>query len=462
MRPPIYFIVSVVLLVLVLGVVALHARPPAPSPVSPQASPAAQPTVLWERDTSLSQTVQPLNDRVLVADKNTVQAFDPLTGETLWQASLADGKRISTLLPAGAAVVAVVRESRPDVDSISLHALDPATGERQWSADGYLDPIDSGVKPFVTPNHLYVGDTRNTLRALNIETGAVEWEVGLGERVYLRPLARDGLVFYTLQDGSLVGADDRTGQPVWTTPIEDGITAILDRRAQREVYKGFAQDGLLVVWDDAYLKQTLAASGRSPVLRAFDARTGRRLWTSPYTPHYDSPLLRDQDHLYSMTWASPAPPHLYALDVTDGRVRFDKVLARETGEKVKVNNGPWEPVLEPAGYPATVIGETLVLNGNLATIYGLDRHSGETQWTQAGGTSYYRQTVIRGEVGYFAFRDADMSRINASSLRAIDLKTGRVLWSLTDQGGRYYELYATDRALIVRGLRKLVALRWPD
>ena len=217
-----------------------------------------------------------------------------------------------------------------------------------------------------------------------------------------------------------------------------------------------------MVWDDAYLQKTLAAHGRSPMLRAFDARTGRHLWTAPYTPHYNSPLLRDQEHLYIMSWASPAPPHLYALDITDGQVSFDKVFAHETGEKVKVGDGPWQAVLEPAGYPAALIGDTLVVNGDHASLYGVNRQTGESQWYQPGGTSYYHQTVIRGAVGYFALREADYSRIQRSSLRAIDLKTGQVLWTRADQGGAYYELYATDQALMVRGLQKLVALALPN
>lgn len=71
--------------------------------------------------------------------------------------------------------------------------------------EGYRNPLDSG---------------KRYLRALDIETGKVAWEVpqvGAQEANYSGVLSTaGGLVFYGDTGGSFAAADGKTGKPLWT------------------------------------------------------------------------------------------------------------------------------------------------------------------------------------------------------------------------------------------------------
>jgi outer membrane protein assembly factor BamB len=106
-----------------------------------------------------------------------------------------------------------------------------------------------------------------------------------------------------------------------------------------------------------------------------------------------------------------------------------------------------------------IVDDKLIVGG-YSYIYGLDRSNGQVLWRQSEGASYYQETVIGQNVGYFAPSEMGgydiwylllNDHVMFNTLKAIDLSTGRELWShsnhLTDKP--FSRIYATDRVLLV-------------
>lgn len=389
------------------------------------------PHVLWRFTTNARlPMVQTHGDKVYIGANGMLYALDHRSGKTLWSsAKLGDGYISEIFAASDSVIVGLCKYPK-----IEFQALDTNSGVRLWSTGGFVGHIESAIVPFVTARHVYAGDEQNNLVAVDRKTGVVKRSVSLGNRVLLYPLSSGELVFYVTRDSVLVAADDTTGDPVWTTFVEGAPITVDSSKSNRPIYKGYAQDSLLFVWDNS-------------TLRAFDTQTGKQLWTSQYTPHYNSPLLYQYGTLYVIQESDkiiPIAPNvstvknqftLYAINTTTGELRFQQTY------------DGWE------GYPLTVVDDTLVVGGQWY-IYGLNPLDGQILWRQSEGSSYYRETIIHKRIGYFAPRAGGGEfGLWMNKLKAIDLITGRELWSrsnhLTDRPYDY--IYATDQVLIVQG-----------
>ena len=90
--------------------------------------------------------------------------------------------------------------------------------------------------------------------------------------------------------------------------------------------------------------------------------------------------------------------------------------------------------------PLMVVGDTLVLAGRDTTIYGVNRQTGDILWQRGDESNCCKRTVVHGNIGYFA---------SGPQLQAIDLPSGRVLWSRRSRNGEWISIAATDKTLLV-------------
>jgi outer membrane protein assembly factor BamB len=224
-----------------------------------------------------------------------------------------------------------------------LHALDATTGRRQWSSIGGLGTL---YAPLAAPGLLVRLSNADTVRRYDPATGRIFWrrDHPYSEGFLAQPLLADGRVF-ELSD-SLVALDARTGAILW--------------RADDDCFRcQVSSDGMRVY-----------AAGKQG-LRAFDAATGKIVWTAPGVASLDpvaSTTVSDgvvavlSSSVSGKTWTF----YLEGYRASDGRRLWHTKLADSDG---------FDP------FTAPVSGDGLVLfpatDGNL---YALDLHSGAIQW----------------------------------------------------------------------------------
>lgn len=139
----------------------------------------------WHRDVE-EQTVLPpvaTPEGVVVPNRTSVQLRDRADGSVLWNRDL-DGNAVEST-PAVADGTIFVTDERT-----SLHALDLATGETQWTA-----PFEGHSAPVVADGCVYVVDSQVSLVAFDAATGAKRFEYRPSEVPLSPPIVGDGRLY---------------------------------------------------------------------------------------------------------------------------------------------------------------------------------------------------------------------------------------------------------------------------
>ena len=150
-------------------------------------------------------------ERLIAADvESRVAAYDPRTGEVLWDRVLSDRAAVH-----GAPVWAGEEAIVVATDEGVLHALSLSDGSSLWQRS-VRAPVY--VTPAAFDGVVYVATTRGLLIAVDLKSGSERFafDAGNGE-VRLSPPAvtRDALVFGG-SDGVLRAVDPASGTPLWT------------------------------------------------------------------------------------------------------------------------------------------------------------------------------------------------------------------------------------------------------
>lgn len=166
---------------------------------------------LWRKDVT-GHCGQPVaaNGMVYLPWGRTLYAFDAHSGTELWQ--YADLRRTSQgltsapLLVHGNWLLLPGGGSDPQQrDSYALHALDAASGQRQW----VFSIPQSGpahhimVTPAVFDNSVIIGERQGTIYALNLHNGTLQWQASLPRRLAAPPVADGAVLLLPSRDGYL-------------------------------------------------------------------------------------------------------------------------------------------------------------------------------------------------------------------------------------------------------------------
>jgi len=238
------------------------------------------------------------------------------------------------------------------VTSAQLPAKWPATYQRSWRVDvgeGYSSPVVSGRTAFVHSRQ----DPQEVVTAIDVTDGTVKWR-----RVYEAPIKKNS---YAVAMGKGPNA----------TPL---VTS-------GRVF-------------------TIGASG---VAKAFDAATGRELWTKDFSSKVDT------SKLFCGTAASP-------------------ILA--------------------AGFVVFQVGSDVL--GGLVT--GLDPATGEMRWEWRGDGPGYASPILIDLEG-----SQQLVTLTEKSILGLDAKTGRQLWTMPFPDDWHENIVTpvwTGRELVVVGVRQ--------
>jgi outer membrane protein assembly factor BamB len=225
-----------------------------------------------------------------------------------------------------------------------VHAIDASSGklvwatkicENLWVYDLPTISIPMWSSPNIVDGKLYVGSADGALYALNAETGSIIWRKQTGGSVTESPVVVNGAVYFGSNDGFVYALNADTGREIWTCLV--GTTMFGSVTYNRgNLYVGAHDNRLYMInalsgailerfkttgWNfatPAVADNALyLGSAGAGLLLAFDAITGKELWTA---------------HTMATFWACPAISggNIY-IGCNDGHMRC---YMRDSGKVV--------------------------------------------------------------------------------------------------------------------------------
>jgi outer membrane protein assembly factor BamB len=397
---------------------------------------------LWAFETGDNVASRPVvaGDTVVFGSENrNVYGVDAGTGEERWKVETGGPIVSSPALVEGVVVIGS--------DDGAVYGLDPATGDQRWLylAEGPVEaPVtaDDGVA--------YVASRSGEVTALDARTGKEIWASAPGDVLRTAPAVNETGVFVVDDSHNLRAFDRQTGKKSWEItngsyvgpPLVNGdglVVARSDGRIQHlnpdggrmQPEKGWndASAGNPIDGDPTFSIGPTAGGGAVWVATDTAAvlRLGLPTGPAPIEPVWDAafsnlPFSGDVTQYTATGYRGEAlllgaSNNIYLVDVESGE-------ARKVGGLDAASGGPAsEPV---------VAGDTLLAASGDA-LHAVHLPDGEELWRFEGGASL-RPPVVAGERALWISTPGNG---DPDTLRALDLRTGKVLWEapLSGSGG---------------------------
>ena len=306
---------------------------------------------------------------------------------------------------------------------------------RKQIGQGLSGPVVAGKRLILFHR---VGD-REIVESLDALSGAPQWQhayptsyrddFGFDEGPRAVPVVADGVVYTYGAEGKLHAVDLSAGKPLWS----------VDAMRQFEVGKGFfGAAGSPLVEGGRVIANV---GGKKGGIVAFDARTGKVVWTATtdaasYSSGIAATILGRR---YAVFLTREG---LVGLDPASGQTRFQR--AWRARQAASVN----------AATPI-VVGNSIFVSAEYGPGAGVLRFDGtkladvwlsDEVLSNHYATSVFHQGTLYGFHGRQEFGPV---------FRAVDFETGKVLWS-TDRFGAGSVTLAGNRLVIVRESGELV------
>lgn len=311
-----------------------------------------------------------------------------------------------------------------------------------WTRDvgaGFAGPAVAGDRLVL----FHRVNNRETVEAMNALTGKTIWtfdyptayrdDFGFDEGPRAVPVIAGGRVFTHGADGMLHGLDLATGKMLWSS----------DTRKVFDAPKGYfgvasspVVDGnrvLVNVGGKRGLGEPKAGEGAGIV--AFDAATGKTLWTATSDePSYSSPIIADINAQHTAVFFTRTG--LVAIDPANGKVLYQHRWRARQAASV---NAATPIVLNDQIFLSASYGTGAVLlkvaNNQVTPVW-----SGDDSMSNHYSTSVLKDGYLYGFDGRQEF---------GQTLRCVELATGKVMWNV-DGFGAGTLLIAGDTLVIMR------------
>jgi outer membrane protein assembly factor BamB len=318
----------------------------------------------------------------------------------------------------------------------------PASGPRKvWQkqvGEGFAGPV-------VAANHLILFHRiakEEIVEAFDARTGSPQWrsayptayrdDFGFDEGPRATPVVADGRVYAFGAEGKLTALDLETGRVIWTDDTR--------RFGVRKAFFGaagspFVEDGRVITNIGGSL------AGKEAGIVAFKADTGAVLWTATnHEASYSSPVGATLDGKRVVVFLTRQG--LVGLDPATGAIRFQRLWRSRSAASVN------------AATPL-VIGDSIFISATYETGAALVRVKGSDLspvWSSDDVMSNHYATSVYSNGYLFGFHGRQEF---SPSFRAVDLKAGKVMWSM-DRFKAGTVLLAGERLLIMRETGELV------
>jgi outer membrane protein assembly factor BamB len=315
-----------------------------------------------------------------------------------------------------------------------------ALGEK-WASSGprviWRKQIGQGLSgPVVAQNRLILFhriDDRELVESFDALTGAPQWrhaypttyrdDFGFDEGPRAVPVVADGIVYTYGAEGKLHAIELATGKPLWN----------VDAMRQFDVAKGFfGAAGSPLVEDGRVIANI---GGKKGGIVAFDAKSGKVLWTATadaasYSSGVGATILGRR---YAVFLTREG---LVGLDPSTGQVRFQR--AWRARQAASVN----------AATPL-VVGNAIFVSAEYGPGAGLLQFDGTKLidvWLSNDVLSNHYATSVYHDGQLYGFHGRQEF---GPVFRAVNLQTGKVLWS-TERFGAGSVTLAGNRLIIMR------------
>ena len=302
------------------------------------------------------QVIDASSDRIYINRWTSLEACSASDGHRLWNHPLNDTEGGLNCIALGKnnTLVASTNQAGPEGDGI--FAIDQNKGGTRWSKKARKKTFFEGIavgqdgRIFVG-NSAYSGGPEDRIVALNGDTGQIEWQFTVGDRLQAEPLLGPGnSVLFGCRDNNLYSMDRTSGKKRWAfdsggpiaiTPVygpdgtvvfinTEGVITAIDATTGEKKWtgntggeRGFTS-GTLVCSPDGTIFAVNNSTETS--LWAFDGKSGTVLW-SKKTDHWvqADPLVDAEGNFYIGT-RDPGEILIY-----DGKTGGEK-------EKIKVGD----------------------------------------------------------------------------------------------------------------------------
>ena len=307
--------------------------------------------------------------------------------------------------------------------------------ELVWKIDvgqGFSAPVVKGGRLIL----FHRVDNRERVDAVDAGTGGLLWsydyatayrdDFGFDEGPRATPTVAGGRVFTFGAQGVLHALDFETGEKIWS----------VDTRARFGVRKGWfgAASSSLVV-EDKLLHNVGSRDGAGIV--AFDTATGKVLWQATDDEvSYSSPTRAGSDGVFFTRSG------LVLLELDSGVVRYEKRWRSRSNASVN-------------GATPLVIDDIIFISasyGTGATVLRMSNEGLEELWSSDDALSNHYATAVHRDGVLYGFHGRQEY---GQAFRAIDLKSGKVHWSVERFMAGTVTL-SGDRLVIVRESGELV------
>jgi outer membrane protein assembly factor BamB len=317
----------------------------------------------------------------------------------------------------------------------------------KWPSSGprvvWRKQIGAGLAgPVVAQNRLILFhrlDDREVVESFDARTGTAQWrhaypttyrdDFGFDEGPRAVPVVAEGLVYTFGAEGQLHALDIATGKPLWN----------VEAMRQFSVPKGFfGAAGSPLIEGGRVIANV---GGKNAGIVAFDAKTGKVLWTATsHAASYSSGIAATiQGKRYGVFLTREG---LVGLDPATGEIRFQR---------------PWRSRQAASVNAATpiVVGNAIFVSAEYGPGAGVLQFDGTKLvdvWLSNDALSNHYATSVYHERRLFGFHGRQEF---GPVFRAVDMESGKVLWS-TGRFGAGTVTLAGSRLLIVRETGELM------
>jgi outer membrane protein assembly factor BamB len=249
---------------------------------------------------------------VVVGDKviagcacGTLFAFDKKTGKTVWETDLGGELKAAPAVSNGVAYIGDY--------SGTMSAVNVRNGSVKWQTDSQGTGVAAGAfygTAAVAFGRVYAGSKDGRIYSFNRDTGELAWSHTIGGEVYAGAIAADtpktppSVYFGTYGGSTFYALDARDGSERWTADV-----------------------GGSVIGAGSLIGETVyVANLNTTETDAFDAATGRKLWT--FKDGAYNPVISDGESLYLTGYKT-----LYALRPTTHAHLAQKAKAAKAKQK---------------------------------------------------------------------------------------------------------------------------------
>jgi eukaryotic-like serine/threonine-protein kinase len=294
--------------------------------------------------------------------------------------------------------------------------------------------------PVIDNGTVFIGSLDSTLYALDFSTGNLKWKITTGGAIRSSVCLAPQRLFLLSSDGFLYRLKKDSGSVDGVFQTMNGFLG----DQQNDIFDYFTSTPIIV--------DSTIYFGSGDDIYAVSIKDGNIKWTYKAADAVHTKLAISNNQLFAGSFDG----HLYALDVNTGKLLWKfKTIGKYSFPKGEVTGNPvvasgmvfvgardcnlyaidvrggfgnWMRQFSLGWALPVTLNDSVIYVGTSddRTLYALDIRSGGEVWKTNAGFNVFGGCAIGGKIGYFCTL--------AGKVHGIDLKTGKIIWTIETEG----------------------------